>query len=78
MQRRGGKKRRKRRSSRPKVCRLCEDMILYIDFKDTDLIRRYVTEKGRIMPRRITGNCQDHQKMLCRAIKRARAVALVR
>jgi small subunit ribosomal protein S18 len=74
--RKTGKKRR-RRPVRPKVCRFCEDGILYIDFKDTDGLGRYVTEKGRILPRRITGTCRDHQKMLARAIKRARNCALM-
>lgn len=63
--------------SRPKVCRFCEDGILYLDFKDTDALTRYTTERGKILPRRITGTCFDHQKMLSRAIKRARTLALV-
>jgi len=71
------KKRRTVRRSRPKVCRFCEDGILYFDFKDIEIISRYVTEKGRILPRRITGTCPDHQKMLAKAIKRARNVALM-
>jgi small subunit ribosomal protein S18 len=71
-------KRRRSRNVRPKTCRLCEDKIAYIDFKNTDLLRRYVTEKGKIIPRRITGNCLNHQKALAAAIKRARNVALMR
>jgi small subunit ribosomal protein S18 len=70
-------RRRIKRSPRPKVCRFCEDGILYFDFKDLDIITRYVTEKGRILPRRITGTCPDHQKMLAKSIKRARNVALM-
>ena len=73
-----GNKKRRARSVRPKTCRLCEDKIVYLDFKDTDLLRRYVTEKGKIIPRRITGNCLTHQKALAGAIKRARNVALMR
>ena len=72
------RRRRTTRRARPKVCRFCEDGILYFDFKDLDIICRYVTEKGRILPRRITGTCPDHQKMLAKAIKRARNVALMK
>jgi len=63
---------------RRKVCRLCENKIRQIDFKDVDLLRRYQTELGKILPRRITGNCYQHQKMLAFAIRRARNLALVR
>ena len=73
-----GKSRRKRRTMRPKVCRFCEDGILYIDYKETDTLSRYVTEKGRILPRRITGVCGKHQKQLAQAIKRSRNAALMR
>ncbi len=71
------KSKRKLRMSRPKVCRFCEDAVNYIDFKDMDVLRRYTTEQGKILPRRITGTCFNHQKMLARAIKRARTIALV-
>ena len=73
------KVRRKRRKKvvRKKVCRLCENRVEYIDFKDVDLLRRYQTEGGKILPRRITGNCFKHQKMLASAVKRARILALV-
>jgi len=70
-------RRRKRRDSKPKVCRLCENKVNYIDFKDVELLKKYQTEKGRILPRRITGTCLDHQKMLATAIKRARVISLV-
>ena len=74
----GNKKRRvKRRASKPKSCRLCENKILYIDFKDADLLRKFQSEKGRILPRRITGTCLKHQKMLCVAVKRARILSIV-
>jgi small subunit ribosomal protein S18 len=62
---------------RKKVCRLCENKVKFIDFKDVDLLRRYQTEGGKILPRRITGNCFKHQKMLTAAVKRARILALV-
>ena len=69
--------RRKLRMSRPKVCRFCEDQIFYIDFKDGDTLSRYTTEQGKILPRRITGTCFNHQKMLSRAVKRARNIAIL-
>lgn len=73
-----GRVRRKRRKVlREKTCRLCENKIHYIDFKDVDLIRRYQTEGGRILSRRVTGNCFKHQKLLAAAVKRARILALV-
>lgn len=70
-------RKRKLRVSRPKTCRLCEDRVLSIEYKQTEILRRYVTEKGKILPRRITGNCPRHQKMLAKAIKRARNIALM-
>ena len=70
-------RRRKKRVVRVKICRLCENRIKNIDFKDVDLLRRYQTEQGRILPRRITGTCYIHQKMLAQAIKRARNLAMV-
>lgn len=68
---------RKKRVNKPKVCRFCEDRILYLDYKDIDILTRYVTEKGRIIPRRITGTCGFHQTMLAKAIKRGRSLAMV-
>lgn len=71
------RKRRRRKVVRKKVCRLCENRVVAIDFKDVELLRRYQTEKGKILPRRITGNCFKHQKMLAARIKRARNLSLV-
>ena len=68
---------RKSRVIRIKRCRFCEDAIVYIDFLNIELLRRYVTEKGRIVPRRITGSCPGHQKMLSQAIKRSRNIAML-
>ncbi len=68
---------RRRQAAKPKSCRFCEERVNYIDFKDPEILRKFQTEKGKIMPRRITGNCLDHQKMLATAIKRARVIALV-
>ncbi|HAR66892.1 MAG TPA: 30S ribosomal protein S18 [Lentisphaeria bacterium] len=72
------KRRRVVRNTRPKVCRFCEDAIVYIDYRDNLLLRRFITEKGKIVPRRVTGTCPNHQKMLSRAIKRARSLSVVK
>ena len=71
------KRRMKRRAAKPKICRLCENKINFIDFKDADLLNKFQTEKGRILPRRITGTCLKHQKMLSIAIQRARIISVV-
>ncbi len=71
------KRRPKRRAAKPKVCKLCENRVNYVDFKDADMLKKFQTEKGRILPRRITGTCLKHQKMLATAIKRARIISLV-
>lgn len=70
-------RRRSRRVQRPKICRMCENKVKHIDFKDADLLKKFQTEKGKIIPRRITGTCLIHQKMLATAIKRARYLSLV-
>ncbi|HAF66200.1 MAG: 30S ribosomal protein S18 [Bacillota bacterium] len=69
--------RRNGRRGRRRVCNFCVDGIAYIDYKDTSKMRRYITERGKILPRRITGNCARHQRQLTRAIKRARVMALM-
>jgi small subunit ribosomal protein S18 len=61
---------------RRRVCRFCNDKIA-IDYKDVNLIRNFLTERGRIIPRRVSGNCMAHQRELTIAIKRARTIALV-
>jgi small subunit ribosomal protein S18 len=60
-----------------KYCQFCKDKAGYIDYKDVQLLRRYMTERGKIKPRRVTGACTQHQHDLAMAIKRAREVALV-
>ncbi len=60
-----------------KTCRLCAERSNPVDYKDMDRLKKYVTEKGKIMPRRITGNCAKCQRALVRAIKRARHAALL-
>ena len=62
---------------RRKVCRFCENKISYIDFKDDRMLRRFVTERGKIVPRRISGNCAKHQRKLTTAIKRGRHMAFM-
>ncbi len=68
---------RDRRRGRKRVCSFCVDKIDVIDYKDTNRLRRYVTERGKILPRRISGNCANHQRQLTTAIKRARVMALM-
>ena len=70
-------KKRKKRERRPKICRFCENRVHFIDFLDADLLRKFQTENGRILPRRVTGTCLSHQKMLSDAVKRARVLGLV-
>jgi small subunit ribosomal protein S18 len=69
--------RRDRKRSRKRVCSFCVDKVTAIDYKDTHRLRRYITERGKILPRRVTGNCAHHQRMLTLAIKRARNIALL-
>ena len=70
---------RRDRSRRPrrKVCSFCVDKVEHIDYKDVAKLRRFITERGKILPRRISGNCAKHQRELTEAIKRARIVALL-
>jgi small subunit ribosomal protein S18 len=62
---------------RRKFCRFCSDSTLRIEYKDTSTLKDFVTERGKIMPRRITGNCAKHQRELTVHIKRARMIALL-
>ena len=75
--RRSAKKRKKKRRQSKKVCRLTVDRVVHIDYKDVVLLKHYVTERGKIIPRRITGATAKHQRMLTRAIKLARQIALL-
>jgi len=63
--------------SRPKICQFCADKNITIDYKQVDVLRRFVTEEGKIRPRRQTGTCARHQRELAGAIKRARHLALL-
>lgn len=69
--RRGGRKGRK------KVCAFCVDKIHDIDYKDVPRLRRYLSDRGKIVPRRVTGTCARHQRQLTVAVKRARIIALI-
>lgn len=68
--RRGGMRRRK-------VCQFCADKEKKIDYKDVETLKKYTTERGKILPRRVTGTCAMHQRAVTSAIKRARVVALM-
>ena len=65
------------RRPRRKVCSFCVDKADHIDYKDVAKLRRFVTERGKILPRRISGNCAKHQRQVTVAIKRARNIALL-
>jgi len=62
---------------RKKTCRFCEQNLLNIDYKDERVLRRFLSDRGRILPRRITGNCASHQRKMTQALKRARHLALL-
>ena len=67
----------KYRKMRRKVCTFCVDKVEYIDYKSSNRLRRFVSERGKILPRRTTGTCASHQRSLTHAIKRAREIALL-
>jgi ribosomal protein S18 len=80
--------RRDRRGSKPssakpirrgkkKYCQFCADKTKYIDYKDVALLRRFMSERGKIRARRVTGNCSQHQRLVATAVKNAREVALL-
>lgn len=68
--RRGGRRRRK-------VCYFCANHVDYVDYKDLELLERYISDKGKILPRRATGTCAKHQRAVAGAIKRARIMGLL-
>jgi small subunit ribosomal protein S18 len=63
--------------SRPKICQFCADKNIVIDYKNADMLRRFIVEDGKIRPRRQTGNCAKHQREIASSIKRARQIALL-
>ena len=66
-----------RRFQRRKFCRFCADKSSFIDYKDIKIIRGYMTERGKLLSRKVTGNCSVHQRELTTAVKRARSIALI-
>jgi small subunit ribosomal protein S18 len=68
---------KRRRFGRRKVCKFCVDKVIAADYKDVKRLRTFVTERGKIIPRRISGNCARHQRQLTSALKRVRTIALV-
>jgi small subunit ribosomal protein S18 len=68
---------KKKRGKRRKVCKLCVDKVQHVDYKDVNRLSRYITERGKILPRRISGNCAHHQRQVTVAIKNARVIALL-
>ena len=79
--RRGGDDRREKRETnairKKRTCRFCDSKEIYIDYKDEKKLYRFITEQGKIIPKRITGSCAKHQRQLVKAIKRARHLALL-
>ena len=68
---------RPNRKPRRKVCAFCVDKVTAIDYKDVGKLRKYISERAKILPRRVTGTCAKHQRQLTGAIKRARVIALL-
>ena len=68
---------KRRRFGRKKVCKFCTEKVVLVDYKDVRRLRSLVTERGKIIPRRISGSCARHQRQVTHAIKRARTVALL-
>ena len=68
---------KKDRRKKRRQCKFCADKVEHIDYKEVPRLRRYITERGKILPRRITGNCAHHQRQLTVAIKRSRNMALL-
>ncbi|NWF98108.1 MAG: 30S ribosomal protein S18 [Nitrospirae bacterium] len=66
-----------KRFQRRKFCRFCSEKVEYIDYKNIKLLRNYLTERGKILPRRMTGTCAKHQRELTESINRARSIALL-
>lgn len=75
--RRGGPKRERPGSGRRKSCPYCKDKIEQADYKDVETLKRFVSDRGKIRSRRITGACRRHQSQIARAVKRAREIALL-
>ncbi len=65
------------RRKKRKACSFCAEKVEKVDYKDSEKLKKYITERGKILPRRINGNCAKHQRQLTRAIKKARIMALL-
>jgi len=65
------------RKPKKKVCAFCKEKISYVDYKDTNLLRKYISDRGKIRARRVSGNCVQHQRDVATAVKNAREVALL-
>ena len=76
---RGERRERRPRGRKPrrKVCQFCVDKVQHIDYKDINRLRRFTNERGKILPRRMSGTCAKHQRQLSISIKRARTIALM-
>lgn len=70
-------RRERGRRGKKRICSFCVDKAESVDYKDVPRLKKYITERGKILPRRISGNCARHQRMLTTAIKRARNIALL-
>lgn len=77
--RRGSKKPRKTtvRRGKKRYCQFCADKVKYVDYKDIALLRKFLSERGKIRARRVTGNCSQHQRLVATAIKNAREMAML-
>ena len=73
MEQEGGKKKLGRR----KLCKFCSDEKIKIDYKDAGLLKYFITDRGKLVPRRLSGNCAKHQREVAKAIKRSRGLALI-
>jgi len=73
----GGRRPRKQYFRKRKVCRFCVERVDYIDYKKTEMLQGFVQDRGKVLPRRLTGTCSQHQRWLITAIKRARNIALL-
>ena len=65
------------RKPKKKVCAFCKDKVTSVDYKDTNLLRKYISDRGKIRARRVTGNCTQHQRDIATAVKNSREVALL-
>jgi len=70
-------KKNRRHMPRRKICRFCADKNLKVNYRDANALKYFITERGKIIPRRISGNCAHHQRQVSKAIKQARQVALM-